>query len=48
MRLQILVRLLRDKVWSILDLSASIINILFGHFIFSNSVAKKEIGESGF
>ena len=44
---QILVRLIRDKVWSILVQAVSLTNVLFDHFIFVNSVAKKEIRESG-
>ena len=44
---QILVRLIRDKVWSILVQAVSLTNVLFDHFIFVNTVAKKEIKDSG-
>jgi hypothetical protein len=44
---QILVRLIKDKVWSIFCAAVSIVNVLYGHFVFVNPVAKKELSESG-
>jgi hypothetical protein len=44
---QILVRLIKDKVWSIFCAAVSIANVLYGHFVFVNPVAKKELSESG-
>ena len=44
---QILIRLIRDKVWSIFCQAVSITNTLYGHFVFVNPVAKKELSDSG-
>ena len=44
---QILIRLIKDKVWSIFCQAVSITNTLYGHFVFVNPVAKKELSDSG-
>ena len=44
---QILIRLIRDKVWAIFCQGVSITNILYGHFVYANPVAKKELSDSG-
>jgi hypothetical protein len=44
---QILLRLIRDKVWSIFSQAVSITNTLYGHFVYVNPVAKKELNDSG-
>jgi len=44
---QILIRLIRDKVWAVFCQGISITNILYGHFVYANPVAKKELSDSG-
>jgi len=43
---EILIRLIKDKVWAVYCQGISICNLLFGQFINSNSVGKKEVNES--
>lgn len=43
---QLLVRIIRDKVWSIFSFSTTISNILFDKFVFENSVPKKDLADA--